>query len=118
MFIVLIIPKRPLLNPAIMDTFHPTSNLPCLEKVMEKEVSLHLQRPLGQRESGFISIRIQIDYSNVMALTAFTNDIWWAQSDLDSTAIRVLHDCSTAFNILNYNILLIQLREPGSTVLQ
>lgn len=53
-----------------------------------------------------------------MALIALTNDFWWGQGDLDSTAILVHHDVSAASSIINHSILLDQLRGLGSTVLQ
>lgn len=115
MFIVLIILKRPLLDPTVTDNFHPIS----VWGRLWRRRSTYICRGLWDRiwilfsqDSDLIIFRSE------MALIALTNDFWWAQGDLDSTAILIHHDLSAAFSIINHSILLDQLRGLGSTVLQ
>uniref|UniRef100_A0A2D4LQ82 Reverse transcriptase domain-containing protein n=1 Tax=Micrurus spixii TaxID=129469 RepID=A0A2D4LQ82_9SAUR len=98
--------KKPSVDPADLNNFHPVSNLPFVGKVVERVVALQLRRSLDEADyldpfqSGF-----RPRYSTEMALVALTDDLWWAR-DRGYSSVLVLLDLSEAFDTIDHGILL------------
>ncbi|KAJ8735050.1 hypothetical protein PYW08_014300 [Mythimna loreyi] len=101
-----IIPLPKIPNPASLTDFRPISILPFLSKVLEHIVHQQLSRFLSSNDllspfqSGF-----RPGHSTVTALLKVTDDIRWAM-DHKSLTLLVLLDFSSAFNSVDFEILL------------
>ncbi|CAH2108919.1 unnamed protein product [Euphydryas editha] len=106
----IVIPLPKTSNPTCLSQYRPISILPILSKVLESIVHKQLYSYLISNcllcpyQSGF-----RPSHSTVGALLNVTEDIRWAMDNTKFTAM-ILLDFSSAFNSVDYDILLGTLR--------
>nr|XP_049580551.1 ubiquinone biosynthesis protein COQ9, mitochondrial isoform X3 [Syngnathus scovelli] len=105
--------KKPTSDPVNLSNYRPISNLSLLSKTLERIVSAQLHTHLQSNnlyepfQSGFRQL-----YSTETALVKVTNDLL-ISADSGALNILLLLDLSTAFDTVNYSILLQRLRQRG-----
>uniref|UniRef100_A0A4W3HI82 Reverse transcriptase domain-containing protein n=1 Tax=Callorhinchus milii TaxID=7868 RepID=A0A4W3HI82_CALMI len=98
--------KIPSLDPSLISSYHPISNLPILSKVLERVITSQLHSFLSHHslfeplQSGFCTA-----HSTETALVKATNDILNI-CDQYSLCLLVLLDLSAAFDTVNHSILI------------
>uniref|UniRef100_A0AAY4AM17 Reverse transcriptase domain-containing protein n=2 Tax=Denticeps clupeoides TaxID=299321 RepID=A0AAY4AM17_9TELE len=107
--------KKPTLNPSLLDSYRPVSNLPFLSKILERAVLaqlssfLHKHDLLDPFQSGF-----RKGHSTETSLLAMMDDLRAARAARRSSVL-VLLDLSAAFDTVNHEILLTTLSDLGVT---
>ncbi len=103
--------KTPNSNTYILSNFRPISNLPFMSKILENVVLIQLQTFLCSNhiyetfQSGFRKL-----HSTESALIKVLNDILLATDSGNAVAL-ILLDLSSAFDLVNHNILISHLKK-------
>lgn len=101
--------KKPDLDPAVLNNYRPISNLPFISKILEKVVSnqlhsyLNLHSIYEKFQSGFRAL-----HSTESALLKVFDDIYLT-TDAGDSIILMLLDLSSAFDMVDHDILLSRL---------
>ena len=105
--------KKILLDPEVLKSFHPVSNLTYLSKIIERVVVMRLNQHLIQ--NGIHEVLQSVDklnHCNQTALLKVQNDLLMA-IDTYGEAILILLDLSAAFATIGHTTLLHRLHELG-----
>ena len=105
--------KKVLLDPEVLKTFRPVSNLTYLSKIIERVVVVRLNQHLtknGLHE--VLQSAYKQNHSTETALLKVQNDLLMA-IDTYGEAVLILLDLSAAFDTIDHTILLQRLHELG-----
>lgn len=102
--------KKPDLDHEVLKNYRPISNLPFLGKALERIVSMQLNQHLVTNElCSIFQSAYKVNHSTETALLRVTNDINLAL-DSHNDVVLVMLDLSSAFDTIDYNILIDRLQ--------
>ena len=98
--------KKIVLDPEILNSFRPISNLPFISKIIEKVVASRMnQHMLSNNLHEIMQSSYKEFHSTETALTCVLDDLLCAIDDKKSALLLML-DLSAAFDTVDHNILL------------